>query len=428
MGRFATLRNGCAEMTDVEATLDRCIKCNTCMSYCPPARVTDLFPGPKYAGPQAQRFRVARAPSPDASVDYCNGCRVCNLVCPTGVRIAELNARARAKLYEDRGGVPLRNRMLGRSELMGRLAHPVAPIANWMLHNAVSRAAAEALLGVDRRAPLPRFSRQTFVEWFRHRPARPGPWRRRVAYFHGCATNYYEPWVGQAAVGVLERNGVEVTVPLQNCCALPMLSNGEFGAARRYYDSNLTKLGSTAEAGCEIVGTSTSCTLTLKEEAPELLGVTSPAAERVASATNDLCEYLLRLYDAGELDTGFQALPLMIVYHAPCQLNAHRIGHPAADLMRLIPGLTVIESEQPCCGIGGTYGLKKEKYAIGMGVGQPLFDRIKDSGVPLSVCDSETCRWQIVHGTGRPSVHPVQVLAWAYGIVEPPPYIRQASV
>ena len=41
----------------VGATLDECIKCNICTSYCPVAAVTDKFPGPKYVGPQAQRFR-----------------------------------------------------------------------------------------------------------------------------------------------------------------------------------------------------------------------------------------------------------------------------------------------------------------------------------------------------------------------------------
>src|SRR3954452_9083547 len=94
----------------VDHTLDACIKCNICTSYCPVAAVTDKFPGPKYVGPQAQRFREQGQPhSPDQSVDYCSGCRVCNDVCPTGVKIAEINARARAQIVADHG-MPLRNR------------------------------------------------------------------------------------------------------------------------------------------------------------------------------------------------------------------------------------------------------------------------------------------------------------------------------
>jgi len=50
-----------------------------------------------------------------------------------------------------------------------------------------------------------------------------------------------------------------------------------------------------------------------------------------------------------------------------------------------------------------------------MTVGKPLFDFVLETGGPLAVCDSETCRWQITHGTGVPSIHPVELLAYAYG-------------
>jgi glycerol-3-phosphate dehydrogenase subunit C len=34
----------------------------------------------------------------------------------------------------------------------------------------------------------------------------------------------------------------------------------------------------------------------------------------------------------------------------------------------------------------------------------------------VAVCDSETCRWQITHATGLPSIHPVELIAAAYGM------------
>ncbi|NJO84614.1 MAG: 4Fe-4S binding protein [Blastochloris sp.] len=108
----------------VEFTADLCVKCNICTSACPVAPVTELFPGPKTVGPQAQRFRKPGDrgdDSPDASVDYCSGCGICTMVCPHGVKIMEMNTRARAALYDEQ--IPLRNRILGRSELMGKLGH-----------------------------------------------------------------------------------------------------------------------------------------------------------------------------------------------------------------------------------------------------------------------------------------------------------------
>src|SRR5512141_2665006 len=49
----------------VQYSADLCIKCNICTSHCPVTNVTDLFPGPKFVGPQAQRFRNPK----DISVD-----------------------------------------------------------------------------------------------------------------------------------------------------------------------------------------------------------------------------------------------------------------------------------------------------------------------------------------------------------------------
>ena len=401
----------------VELTLDQCIKCNICVTKCPVSPVTDLFPGPKYEGPQAGRFRQPEGFSPDNSVDYCSGCRVCNMACPTGVRIAEINARARARMVSQ-GKFPwrirLRNNLLARSELLGKVGQPIAPLANLVLANKAIRWGMDVGLGIHRKAPLPAFSAHRFTRWFQRRE-RPEHRTRQVVYFHGCATEYYEPRIGRAAVQVLEANGFEVIIPRQNCCGLPLLSNGEFPAARRYHANNVRNLVEYARRGIPIVGTSTSCTLTIKEEAPELLDFYSEDARLVARGTFDMNEFLLELWEAGTLNMDFQALPLTLAYHAPCQYRAHRLGRPAVDILGLIPDLNILESKADCCGIAGTYGYKTEKYQIGMDVGIPLFDFARQASSPVVICDSETCRWQITHGTGIPSIHPIELLAMAYG-------------
>ena len=405
----------------VDLSLDECIKCNICTSYCPVSAVTDLFPGPKYVGPQAQRFRDGdQSTSPDHSVDYCSGCRVCNEVCPTGVKIAELNARARADIVADHG-LPLRNRLLGRNELLGKLGSIAPPLANFGLHNPVSRFLAEKVMRIAREAPLPTWSTTgTFRDWLKRTARQRLKSDKKVVYYHGCATMYYEPFIGKAAVAVLEHNGYEVIVPEQNCCGLPLLSNGEFGAARNYHRGNVGKLAGFARAGLPIVGTSTSCTLTLKEEAPELLDMDDDASVQLKMATWDIFEWLRELHEAGELRMDFRTVDLKLPYHAPCQMRAHRVGKPAMELMALIPGLEIAESHARCCGIAGTYGYKVEKYQIAMDVGAELFDFVAAQGddVSYSACDSETCRWQLEHGTDLPSRHPIEILAAAYGLYD----------
>lgn len=402
-----------------EASLDQCMKCNICTTACPVSAVTDLFPGPKYEGPQAARFRFTNQPSQDKSVDYCSGCRVCNMVCPTGVKIAEINARARSEMVTQ-GKVPLnlriRNNLVARPETLGKIAHPVTSFANTALNLKLTRWFAEVAFGIHHSAPLPAFSKQSFITWFRkHR--KPGNTYRKVVYFHGCSTQYYEPRVGRAAVQVLEANGFEVIIPSQNCCGLPLLSNGEFRAAHKYHENNVRSLAKYARLGIPIVGTSTSCTLTLKEEAPELLDMHDEDTQLIARSTYDFNEFLLLLNNEGTLNINFLPISLRLGYHIPCQYRAHRIGKPGIQLLNLIPELEIIDSKVACCGIAGTYGYKKEKYQVAMDVGQPLFDFILHNVAESSVvvCDSETCRWQITHATGKPAIHPVELLAKSYG-------------
>jgi glycerol-3-phosphate dehydrogenase subunit C len=347
------------------------------------------------------------------------------MVCPTGVKIAEINARARA-VYVEQGKVPLvrraRNNLIARVELFGSIAQPISPLSNWVISNPSTRWLIEKFIGIARHAYFPPFVRQRFTSWTKTH-ASPPDRTRKVVYFHGCSTEYYEPRVGRAAIAVLEANGFEVIIPPQNCCGLPLLSNGEFAAARRYHKSNVNHLIDYARQGIPIVGTSTSCTLTLKEEAPELLDMHDEDTRLVAQQVYDFNEFILLLLEQGSLDLHLISIPLTLPYHAPCQYRAHRLGHPAVEVLNLIPDLNIQESHLPCCGIAGTYGYKEEKYGIAMQVGNPLFDFIRQYQAPLAVCDSETCRWQITHGAGIPAVHPVELLAASYGFQAEQPLI-----
>jgi glycerol-3-phosphate dehydrogenase subunit C len=399
----------------IRDSLDHCVKCTICETACPVSNVTPLFPGPKYAGPQAERFRAGGEPSVESSVDYCSGCGICTQVCPQGVKIAEINAHARNKLKRQKG-VPLRDRIITRPTLLGRVGTPTAPLANLMLRLRATRILAEKLLAVHRDAPVPKFAGRRFSRWARAR--RSPSTGRRIVYFHGCGTEYYEPWEGQKVVAVLEHNGFEVEVPNQDCCGLPLQSSGLFDDARKVVLRLARALAPHVRDGDTlIVGNATSCTLMLKREAREILGLEDdPDLKLVSERTYDICELLLELHDRGELRTDFQPLRETIAYHAPCQQQGHWLGKPALDLLALIPGLEVRETTVRCCGIAGTYGLKAEKYEIAMDVGRPLFEQIGASGATAVACDSETCRWQIAHGTARPAVHPIDYLHRAYGL------------
>jgi len=416
-----------ALLEDVKRTADLCVKCNICTSACPVLAVTDLFPGPKYVGPQAQRFRDPREPSPDQSLDYCSGCGVCTLVCPHGVRVMEINTVAKAEqrkrqLQENALDTHLlRNWLLGRNELLGKVGGAVAPVANTLIGLKPVRQLMETTLGIDHRAPFPTFHFRKFRDWFfgehQREKAPTPPGAPKVAYFHGCATNQYEPGVGKAIVAILEHNGFEVLLPDQVCCGLPMQSNGDFDGARRQAYANISKLTPYAGQGIPIVVGGTSCGLELKSDYQEILGIHTAGARLLGQHVYDICEFLWLQYEAGRLKTDFAPRNRYIPYHTSCHQRLHRMGQPALDLLGLVPGLTVEEMGEACCGIAGTYGYKHEKYEIAHQVGKPLFDKIIATGSDLAICDNETCRWNIAEQTGVRVVHTVQVLADAYGLI-----------
>src|SRR3954465_12369651 len=111
-------------------------------------------------------------------------------------------------------------------------------------------------MGIHRDAAMPPFDRRTFPQLARKHSARRQ--EKRVVYFHGCGVGYYEPRLGEMAVAVLAHNGFAVDVPKQDCCGLPLQSNGMFDDARTYVRRLSSRLSSALSDGTVIVGTSTS--------------------------------------------------------------------------------------------------------------------------------------------------------------------------
>ncbi|MHA6513338.1 anaerobic glycerol-3-phosphate dehydrogenase subunit C [Tessaracoccus sp. Z1128] len=396
-------------------SLDMCVKCTICETSCPVSAVTPLFSGPKFVGPQAERFRDDE--SVDHSVDYCSSCGTCSVVCPQGVNVAELNSLARAVMKAEHG-VPVRDRVITQTVLMGQAMTPIAPLANAVLDNKLARYAMEKIVGVHRDAPMPTARTQSLHSWLKKRPAPTRtPTRGALVYFHGCAGGYFEVDAAKKAIEVLEHIGYEVIVPQQGCCGLAEQSNGLFEQASASVRRLVEQLR-TPGTDLTIISTAGSCTGMLKHEAHMILGIDDAELLDVGTRIREISEFLMELYEAGELPTDFQPVEMRLPYHAPCQLKSQGIGTPASDLLRLIPGLEVIDSGVTCCGIAGTYGLKKEKYDIAQAVGQPLFDMVQANNDGLAACDTETCRWQIEKSSGVETVHPIVFVHRAYGLGE----------
>jgi glycerol-3-phosphate dehydrogenase subunit C len=374
------------------------------MAVCPVSRVTPLFPGPKQAGPGAERFRRPGDSSVDDWIDLCIGCHLCDMVCSSGVNISELNLIAKAK-YLDEKGRPFRDWLLTHTHLLGSLGSFLSPILNPLLRNSAIRWLLDAFLKVDRRRELLGYQTPTFRQWFREHSSKGD---KKVAYFYGCFTNTNEVDVAKATVQVLEANGFEVTLPPQRCCGIPMLGNGDFKGARKMGLYNVPSFLSAIRSGLDMVFSSTSCGFMIKHEYSQLLNV--PGAEEVAKHTFDLFEFLRNLKESNGFNSNFKEFPSKVAYFAPCHLRSLGIGLPALEILRLIPGLRIENIEADCCGLGGTFGFKKEKYEISQEIGKDLAEAIDRLKPEIVLSDCEGCRMQIRHLTGLKVYHPIQII------------------
>ncbi|KUO70933.1 MAG: glycerol-3-phosphate dehydrogenase, anaerobic, C subunit [Desulfosporosinus sp. BRH_c37] len=415
--------------------LDACIKCSACTAQCPVAAVYPLFPGPKSIGPDAERFRLEGLEMDPSSIEYCSNCKTCEITCPSGVKITDMILRARERaLYPLKtewilGGrlKPrtlqhwLRGLVLGRAEYLGWLGTIWPSLTNTVLGVSFVRGLMERTLGISRVAPLPAYySRLKGTSVKRKKgdvAVKSVPPSKQVVYFPGCFVTYNDALTGQAVVKVLEHNGYEVIVPAFHCCGVPLQANGHFHEGRDTIKKNMALMKPYLQEDLPVITACSSCGLALKEEYPK---AGTLGANRIGQQTYDLFEFLWERHERGELREKFQEVPVSLGYHAPCHLKAQGVGTPSLRLLRLIPGVSVNDLDEGCCGLSGSFGFKQEKYDLAMMIGNTLFDRVQqgviDGEFETMITECGGCQVQIQHGSRVKTQHPIWILMKAYGI------------
>ncbi|TKY82478.1 anaerobic glycerol-3-phosphate dehydrogenase subunit GlpC [Pectobacterium polonicum] len=390
-------------------SFEDCIKCTVCTTYCPVSRVNPLYPGPKQAGPDGERLRRKDPALYDDALKYCTNCKRCEVACPSDVKIGDIIQRAKATHSSHKP--TLRDAILSHTDLMGSIATPFAPLVNTATSLKPVRQLLDKALKIDHRRQLPKYSFGTFRRWYRQQAAKQQTYDEQIAYFHGCYVNYNHPQLGKDLVQVFNAMGIGVQLlNKEKCCGVPLIANGFHDKARKQAHANIKSLDEAINhKSLPVVATSSSCTFTLRDEYPHLLGVDN---SHVRDGVELVTRQLYRLLEEGRtLPLG--KLPLRVAYHTPCHLE--RMGWTAYTLALLqrIPGLELVMLDSQCCGIAGTYGFKKENYATSQGIGAPLFQQIEESGVDIVVTDCETCKWQIEMSTSKKCEHPITLLARA---------------
>ena len=408
---------------EITRTFDLCHGCRMCFKFC--QSFPTLFDAVDEHGdvrklPEAIKWQV---------VDECFQCKLCYTTCPYTeaeghefrLDFPRLILRANA-IRRRKSGVPLRERMLGDPDRLGKLACRTAGLANWANSFRPNRVLMEKVAGIHRDKRLPRFESETFETWVRREHGgsdETAEGKHRVVLFATCFVNYNKSAVGKAAHRVLTRNDCKVACPKLNCCGMPALDGGDVEFAKKQARSNVERLLPWVDKGYQVAVINPTCSLMMRQEYPELLDDPADrglgqAARKVAAATRDLSEFLNELRKAGSFNENFRSTPGgNVAYHAPCHLRMQAIGFRGRDLMRRIPGVTP-KLVQECCGHDGTWAMKKEYFELSMKNGEKAFEGMKRAEAELWSTDCPLAAIQFEQACGKQALHPVEVLDRAY--------------
>ncbi|EOC5646618.1 TPA: anaerobic glycerol-3-phosphate dehydrogenase subunit C [Vibrio vulnificus] len=405
------MMNAFAKHAPTNTTFDQCIKCTVCTVYCPVAKANPQYPGPKQSGPDGERLRLKNPEYYDDLLKLCTNCKRCETACPSGVKIGDIIAVARGK-YGKKTLNPklMRDFVLSHTDLFGSLATPVAPIVNKITSLKPVKSLMHKTIGVDKHKDLPKYSHGTFRRWYKKQAQTQAQFARQVSYFHGCYVNYNHPQLGKDLVKVLNAMGYGVQLlKKEKCCGVPLIANGFHGKARKNANLNISMIEQSVEQDRTVISTSSTCSFTLQQEYPHVLGVEN---QHVVNRIEYVTRFLLKAFMSGYAPS-MKPINKKVVYHTPCHLERSGNVMFTLELLRMIPGLELVVLDSECCGLAGTYGFKEENYQTSMKIGSHLFETIKTSQADFAITDCETCKWQIEENTQLETIHPISLLAMA---------------
>ena len=245
----------------------------------------------------------------------------------------------------------------------------------------------------------------------------------RIQLLATCLVDHLFPRVGLAAAAVLERCGVQVTVPPgQTCCGQPALNAGFTEEARRMARHTIDVL--TAD-DAPVVVPSGSCADMIVHHAPGLLAGDAAYASRaraVAARTHELSQFLVdsaRRPDCGACLAG------SAVYHPSCHgLRALGVDRQPRELLAHVRGLELrpLHDAETCCGFGGLFAVKMSDVSGAML--ERKLGAIEASGADTVIATDMSCLMHIAGGLRRRGSrvavrHLAEVLAGAGPPTEP---------
>ena len=362
--------------------LATCVHCGLCLDACPTFRVTGLETesprGRIYLMTQWKRGTLPFDEAQVKHIDLCLGCRTCEGVCPSGVPYGRIIEAGRADVEDARR--PSFKRIASRTALRQIVAHP----GRLRLAGNVTRLAQRLrLTSVVRSGRMLPPLRARYCPPDANLAKAFGETKHRVAFLVGCVMPILYPQSHYAAVKLLQLAGCDVWFPPgERCCGALLAHNGDVEGAESLREAN-TRVYNAGEFDALIVD-SAGCGAHLKDFYPELKG-----------RVRDLGEWLAEI----GLPEPQREVKLRVTYQDACHLaHAQRIKKQPRDLIKSLPGVTLVEMRHPdiCCGAAGLYSTLEP--AMSQRILHEKLDDVTATGAEVLAVANPGCQMQLESG------------------------------
>ena len=359
-------------------------------------------------------------------VEACLNCKSCRTACPAGVDVSQLILDRRAEHPNKLAGMIFR--FHAQSYLFGIFLKFLAIFQPVWDRPGIRRLLDIATKPILRHlAETARWSPQLVMPTLARRHLRDryaglvpqagqAP-RSKVAYFHGCAANYFDDGVGDAVIAVLRRHGVEPDLPPQRCSGTPIETYGHRELAREGARVNLRSL-----AGYETIVTGcASCTLALKDYPVLFAGQPEQqAAEALATRVKHISEFVAQSPVKPPM-AGLASTTGLVTYHSSCHLRAAGVTKEPRQLLKSLPGVEYVEMPDAdrCAGGAGTYLVKD--FDSSQRIVERKRQAVEQSGAGTVATSCPACMIQLrtgLRGAARVK-HVAQLLQEAYDAADP---------
>ncbi len=342
------------------------------------------------------------------SLDLCLACKGCKSDCPVGVDVATYKAEFLSHYYEGRRR-PRSAVAFGHIATWARLASVAPSFANLVTQTPLLRDVAKFVAAMPRQRSIPAFARETFRAWFRRRQPRNLD-GATVLLWPDTFSNYFLPDTGKAAVEVLEAAGFHVQIPKAGlCCGRPLYDWGMLERAKGLLLDIMDALAPEIEKGASLVVLEPSCAAVFRDELTNLFPH-DPRAQALSRQTLLLSEFLTQRATSFRLPK----LQRRALVHGHCHHKSIMKMTDEETVLREM-GIDFYTPAPGCCGMAGSFGFEKDKYAISMAVGElELLPAVREAAPDsLIIADGFSCREQIAQGAGRHAVHLAEVIRMA---------------